>query len=88
MDVDGEIRLSAWVIDNAPAGMRDRRQINAWCESEIWAWDRIPRSRKREILDDWENFNVIDEIKMPKRKPGFVERFKATVRKLFRRRGK
>jgi len=88
LDVDGEIRLSAWVIDNAPVGLAGRRQIIDWCEGEIWAWDRIPRSRRNEIIDDFENFNVIDEIEMPKRTPSFVERFKAAVRKLFRRRGK
>ena len=88
MDVDGEIRLSVWVIDNAPTHLTNRAQLRKWCENEIWSWDDIPRSRRNQIVNDWENFNVIDQIEIPTRTPSFVERFKATVRKLFRRRGK
>ena len=85
MDVDGEIRLSVWVIENSPTHLTNRAQLRKWCEKEIWAWDDIPRSRKKQIVDDWENFNAIDEVEIPSRTPSFVERFKATIRKLFRR---
>ena len=88
MDVDGEIRLSVWVIENSPTGITNKRDLRDWLKTEIWSWDDIPSSRKKEIINDWENFNVIDQIEIPTRTPSFVERFKATIRKLFRRRGK
>ena len=88
MDVDGEIRLSVWVIENSPTSLTSRKALREWAETEIWAWNDIPHSRRNEIVNDWENFNVIDEVKIPTRTPSFVERFKATIRKLFRRRGK
>ena len=85
MDVDGEIRLSVWVIENSPTSLTNRAQLRKWCENEICSWDDIPLSRCNQIVDDWDNFNAIDEVVIPSRTPSFVERFKATVRKLFRR---
>lgn len=85
IDQEGEIRLSVWIFDNCPQYDMSRRDINVWCANNIWAWDRLPRSRKREMLDDWQNFRVIDEIVLPSRGGGFVARFKERIKRLFRR---
>ena len=84
MDVDGQIRLAVWIIDNAPI-FSGRQQIKNWCSVNIWAWDSIPRSKKNEIIDDYEFYFVVDDIDVPTKPMSFVDRFKARLKQMFRR---
>lgn len=83
MDEKSQKRLTLWIVKNCPSTQLTFDELDKWADQNIWAWHKIDKREQSRVIDDFRNFNAIDEIQMPDRPRSFVERFKQRIRELF-----
>lgn len=53
-------RLTTWLQNNKPPTDYTREDIRYWLRNNNPGFNNMSRSNQREVLQDWENFTVID----------------------------
>jgi len=83
-------RLMEYIHDYFPEGIYDTSDIEEWAEESVPAWKYMDSETKGEIVQDWEDFIVEEELEdvriiAEERKPSVMGRIKSFFGKLFGR---